>query len=130
MAELLVAVMALNPSFASGNVLGVRVAAVTREEAAGVIRDAISNGTSGYVCAAPVHSIMEAHDDPDFRVVLNSALMVVPDGFPVAWALRSQVNPKQQRVAGPDLMLELCRGARFQLKVTFNLHGYNIDFRR
>lgn len=65
----------------------------------------------GYVCATPVHAVMEGYDDPSFREVLNRAFLVVPDGMPVAWGLRLKGHRGQPRVSGPDLMLEVCRQA-------------------
>lgn len=98
-------------SISYGNVLGARVAAVSRDAAAEHICARAVLGEGGYICAAPVHSIMEGFDDPSFRQVLNEAALVVPDGLPVAVALRLQGFRGQPRVAGPDLMLELCRRA-------------------
>jgi N-acetylglucosaminyldiphosphoundecaprenol N-acetyl-beta-D-mannosaminyltransferase len=63
---------------------------------------------------------MEGNDNDEFRRILNQALMVVPDGSPVAWSLRLQGFTNQGRVAGPDLMLEVCRLAGERgLKVGF-----------
>ncbi len=66
-------------------------------------------GESRTVCAASVHMVMEAHDDPDFAAVVNAADLVTPDGMPVVWALRLLGQPDQTRVCGPDLTLEVCR---------------------
>ncbi|MBL8087053.1 MAG: WecB/TagA/CpsF family glycosyltransferase [Chthonomonas sp.] len=97
--------------FATGNVLGVQVAATTLADATRIICDAAARKQSGYVCAAPVHSIMEAYDAPEFRMVLNEAFMVVPDGAPVAKTLRRRGFPNQSRVPGPDLTLTVCEEA-------------------
>ncbi len=109
-----------NGEFRTGNVLGVKVAAVQREFATNAICDRASERAGGYVCAAPVHSIMEGFDGPDFRTILNRAWMVVPDGLPVAVALRLQGFKGQPRVPGPDLMLLVCEeAARRGLQVGF-----------
>jgi N-acetylglucosaminyldiphosphoundecaprenol N-acetyl-beta-D-mannosaminyltransferase len=52
--------------------------------------------------------VMEAHDDPKFRDLVNGADLVVPDGMPLVWALRRQGLPWVDRIYGPDLMLEAC----------------------
>lgn len=64
-----------------------------------------------YICVTSVHGIITAHDDPAFAKILNAADIATPDGMPIVWALRSFGSPKQQRVYGPTLMLELCRSA-------------------
>ena len=61
-----------------------------------------------YVCAANVHMVMEAHDSPEFRRVVEGADLVVPDGMPLVFLLRLLGEPEQRRVYGPDLMLRLC----------------------
>lgn len=69
------------------------------------------NRESCYVCAANVHMIMEAHDHPSFRDVVNNADMVTPDGMPLVWLMRLKGVHQQQRVYGPTLMLhvlEIC----------------------
>lgn len=61
-----------------------------------------------YVCAANVHMTMEAYDDPAFREVVNAADLVVPDGVPMVWGLRSLGAPQQRRVrVSPDLLYVL-----------------------
>lgn len=44
--------------------------------------------------------------DPDFRAVLNSAALAVPDGMPLVWASRLMGNRLPERVAGVDLVRE------------------------
>ena len=63
------------------------------------------------VCVANVHMVMEAYDSHEFKAVLNSADLVVPDGMPLIWILRRLGIPSQERVAGPDLTPLLCVAA-------------------
>ena len=66
---------------------------------------------SAYVCFANVHMLMEAERDPAFGRILNAADVAVPDGSPVAAAVRWFRGPAQQRVAGMDLLPTLLRAA-------------------
>jgi N-acetylglucosaminyldiphosphoundecaprenol N-acetyl-beta-D-mannosaminyltransferase len=66
---------------------------------------------SRVVCACNVHSVVTARSDPLFMDALRQADLVVPDGEPVAWLLRSQGAKGQSRVSGPDLMLDYCAHA-------------------
>ena len=79
-------------------------------------------GESRSVCAANVHMVMEAWDDPGFRDLVNAADLVAPDGVPLVWALRRQGEDAQERVYGPALMLETCRLAA-QRGVPIGLYG-------
>jgi N-acetylglucosaminyldiphosphoundecaprenol N-acetyl-beta-D-mannosaminyltransferase len=78
-------------------------------------------GESRSVCAANVHMVMEAWDDPGFRDLVNGADLVTPDGVPLVWALRWQ-GRVQERVYGPDLMLETCRLAELR-NLPIGLYG-------
>lgn len=66
---------------------------------------------SRYVCAANVHMLMEAHDSPQYRKILNSADLVTPDGMPLVWMMRLKGRRSQQRVYGPTLMLYVLEAA-------------------
>ena len=66
---------------------------------------------SAYVCFANVHMLMEAEQHADFAHILNQAAVAVPDGSPVAAAVRWCGGPAQARVAGMDLLPELLHQA-------------------
>jgi len=97
------------PTNSRANVLGVGVHAIDLPSAASLIENAVREGTKGYVCVTSVHGVMEAQRDPEFRDILNRALLVTPDGMPTVWVGRMQGNSTMKRVFGPDLMLEVCR---------------------
>lgn len=59
---------------------------------------------SRYVAFCNVHSVVTASRDAQFNTVLDQADLVLPDGAPLAWALRREGFEKQQRINGPDLM--------------------------
>jgi len=54
---------------------------------------------------------MEAHDDPAFSKIVNSADLVTPDGMPLVWSLRALGVKEASRVYGPTLTLHICEGA-------------------
>jgi N-acetylglucosaminyldiphosphoundecaprenol N-acetyl-beta-D-mannosaminyltransferase len=60
------------------------------------------------VCICNAHSVVTAAQDPNFRQAIAHADMATPDGAPVAWMLKRQGAVGQQRVSGPDLMLDYC----------------------
>jgi N-acetylglucosaminyldiphosphoundecaprenol N-acetyl-beta-D-mannosaminyltransferase len=64
---------------------------------------------SRFVCVANVHMLMEAHWHPEMNQVLNAADLVTPDGMPLVVMLKLLGVTQQDRVAGLDILQELCR---------------------
>lgn len=94
------------------NVLGVRISVINQRRAREILFDAVRNRSRGYVTVTGVHGVMEAQDDPQFRAILNNALLTTPDGMPMVWMGKLQGEPSIDRVYGPDLMLNLCEYSR------------------
>jgi N-acetylglucosaminyldiphosphoundecaprenol N-acetyl-beta-D-mannosaminyltransferase len=89
-------------------VLSVAIDVISCEEAVTRIAGWARNGESRIVCICNTHSVVTASQDPAFLEAVSSADMATPDGAPVAWMLRRQGARGQQRVSGPELMLEYC----------------------
>jgi N-acetylglucosaminyldiphosphoundecaprenol N-acetyl-beta-D-mannosaminyltransferase len=72
------------------------------------------------VCVANAHMLMEAHWNPEFADVLENADIVTSDGMPIVWMMKLLGVRSQERVAGMDILMELCRLSTQQnLKVYF-----------
>ena len=91
------------------DVLGVRVSALNLDKAAGLIAGMISRRERGYVCVAPVSTVVDARRSPAYREVLNGASLITPDGMPLVWLGRRQGFRDVHRTYGPDLMMTLCK---------------------
>lgn len=63
-----------------------------------------------------MHGISEANTDSEFKTVVNSADLVVPDGMPLVWLGRLRGHSMRRRVYGPELMETFCRetGCRYR----------------
>jgi N-acetylglucosaminyldiphosphoundecaprenol N-acetyl-beta-D-mannosaminyltransferase len=96
---------------AAPRILGMRVDPTSYEEATEKVLAWAAVGESRYVCVANVHMVMEAHDDPSFRALVNAADLVTPDGMPLVWMLRKLGHPHQERVCGPELTSRVCAEA-------------------
>jgi N-acetylglucosaminyldiphosphoundecaprenol N-acetyl-beta-D-mannosaminyltransferase len=91
-------------------VLGVPVHAVQISDVIARIRFWINSDTRGrYVAVTGMHGIAESRNDSDFRLALDSADLVVPDGMPLVWLARWHRHPLKRRVYGPELMETFCR---------------------
>jgi N-acetylglucosaminyldiphosphoundecaprenol N-acetyl-beta-D-mannosaminyltransferase len=104
----------------SRSVLGMRVDRLDYADASDRILGLARARASSYVCVATVHMVMEAHDDPDFRTIVDRARLVTSDGMPLVWALRMLGLRDAQQVRGTDLTFTLCkRAAEAGIRVGF-----------
>lgn len=78
--------------------------ATTWEDAIGRIVAWGAQRQSRYVTLCNVHSVVTASRSKSFGSVISQADMALPDGSPIAWALRREGFAKQERISGPDLM--------------------------
>lgn len=100
------------PAVDGYDVLGVRISAVNPLKAEAVIAGMIARRAKGYVCVAPVATVMACQKDPDYRALVNNATMVTPDGAPIAWLGRLVGHQDVRRTYGPGLMEQLCDHGR------------------
>lgn len=91
-------------------IFGVRIDATGNALSAAVdVADAAAARQSGSVCVANVDMLTRAVRDPALRQVMRNARLVVTDGMPLVWVLRSVMGmPWAQRVYGPQLMHDVC----------------------
>jgi len=92
-------------------IVGMRVDAMTYPSAVARVMAWARRGESRSVCVGTVHMVMEAHDDPAFKEVVNGADLVTSDGMPLVWGLRRLGLPEASRVYGPDLTPLVCEAA-------------------
>jgi len=97
----------------AAKVLGIAVEALNMDRTLERIVTELEERRKGYICMAGVHGIMEAHRDPRLAAIYASAAITAPDGTPTVWVGRWQGHRKMQRVAGPELMLEVFRREEF-----------------
>ena len=92
-------------------VLGAPIDVVTATVAVERIADWASRHESRVVCICNAHSVVTATRDTEVMRAIAGADMATPDGAPVAWMMRNLGATLQQRVSGPDLMLDYCARA-------------------
>jgi len=94
-------------------VLGVPLAVTDYDRTLDWIDAAVALGAREYLCVAAVHTVMESQEDSALRDAVDGAAFTVPDGQPLAWALRKLGHDIDARVYGPELMDRACaRAAR------------------
>ena len=99
-------------------ILGIPMAMTDYDGAMDVMDAMVDRRERGWVCAAAVHSVMVAQDDPGMRTALTDSVITVPDGMPVVWAANLMGENLPNRVYGPELMQRYCaRSAERGLRV-------------
>ncbi len=102
------------------SLLGVHVSCVNLDSAIQQICAWVAEKQRGYVCVAPVATLVDARRDPAYAKAVNGAAMITPDGMPVVWLARLRGGGPVGRTYGPDLMRGLCqKGQKLGLKHFF-----------
>ena len=86
-------------------ILRIPIAITDYEQTMDVMDAMVEQREPGYVCAAPVHAVMVAQDDPEMYAALSRSTLTVPDGMPLVWAANLLGEDLPDRVYGPELML-------------------------
>ena len=101
-------------------VIGSSVTALPFDTQMNVIVGWAKKRLSKMVCVANAHMLVEAHWNPEFAEVLENADIVTSDGMPIVWMMKLLGVRSQERVAGMDILMELCRlSVQENLKVYF-----------
>jgi N-acetylglucosaminyldiphosphoundecaprenol N-acetyl-beta-D-mannosaminyltransferase len=94
-------------------VWGLPIAPMTRAQAVEAVAELVEVGQPSFFITANAHYAMLTHEDPSLQAVNAQAAFVLADGAPLVWASRWKGLPLPERVAGSDLIFDLCgRAAR------------------
>ena len=79
-----------------------------------------------HVCTGNLDHLALLKNDAEFRAIYSSAALVLADGMPIVWLsqLRPDTAKLAERVAGSDLLLELCRASAWTGLKLFFLGGF------
>ena len=73
------------------------------------IQEFLQSGQAHQVVTVNLDFVSTAQRDSGFRATLNSADLAVADGMPLVWLSRMKGQPLPERVAGVELVTEICR---------------------
>lgn len=93
------------------DMFGVPLARIDMEQALSRVDQFIQERAPHMIVTSDSTGIVRAHDDPEFRAVLQAADMVTADGRGVVWMARVLGLPMRERVSGVDMMERLCARA-------------------
>jgi len=86
------------------DLLGVRIDNVTMDDAVSRTKEFFNGSRMHLVCTPNPEMVMIAQDDDEFKKILNSSDLNIPDGNGVVWASRKLGEPLSERVAGYDFI--------------------------
>ncbi len=104
--------MASQHEYATTDVLGVDVSAMTMAETIELLGAWREQRRSAYVTVTNVHTIMECQQDDELLRIHREADLVTADGMPLVWLHWLGGLRNAERVYGPDLMLAVCQASR------------------
>lgn len=100
-------------------VIGFPVTALSLDDYVSLIVQWAKHRLSKIACVANIHMLIEAKSNPALASILHNADLVTPNGMPLVWTMRLTGVPNQERVAGMDLLLGLCKQASQQVSLFF-----------
>jgi N-acetylglucosaminyldiphosphoundecaprenol N-acetyl-beta-D-mannosaminyltransferase len=85
-------------------ILSVRLDSVDYDEALARVRAFVQQGGVHHIATVNPEFVVIAQTHPEFRRVLNSTALNVPDGVGLMWASRRLRTPLCQRVTGQEMV--------------------------
>ncbi len=104
-------------------VWGLPLAPWTREEAVEAVLALIEAGRPSFFITANLHYAMLSDRSAELRAVNARAAFLLADGAPLVWASRWRQTRLPERVAGSDLIFDLCAAASAKGLGVFLLGG-------
>ena len=92
-------------------ILGVNIDAVDRRSALETVSGYLGGVAARLVVTPNPEMLVLADRDAEFKDVLNSADLAIPDGTGLLWASKRAGTPLPERVTGTDLMLDIVERA-------------------
>ncbi len=85
-------------------ILDVRIDEVTMDEAVDRVKFFLNEDKMHLICTPNPEMIMTAQDDAEFKSILNSSELNIPDGTGIVWASKKLSGNINERVAGFDFI--------------------------
>jgi len=101
----------IRPLAESLDVLGLPVFVGSRQKALIAIGDRMAEGISTHIVTLNSEMVVNARKEPQFREILRSADIIMPDGVGVVWAARFLRRRRLPRLPGIDLAEGILRTA-------------------
>lgn len=87
------------------NFLGVKIDIVNYNRVRDIITTTLQNDRKGYICVNDVGNVIAATQDRRLFQAINSSLISLADGTPLAWFAKLAGYKEIERIAGMDIMV-------------------------
>lgn len=105
------------------NILGIEIDSLSEKEVLQTLQNFLESKQSHFITTPNPEIILASRHDPEFKNILNSSDLALPDGFGLMLASVYLKNRLRRRITGVDLMLEICRLAAEKNYSIFLLGG-------
>jgi len=95
--------------FPTVSVFGVPFSKMDMKDTVKYLTEAVKSGKPHQVITANPIMVMTAENNPEYKAMMQSAEIIVPDGTGIVWATGVGGDPLEGRVTGFDLLHELLR---------------------
>ncbi len=89
------------------SILGVRVDPLTFDQALACVEAFIADGRPHQIVTVNPEFVMTAQSDAEFRRIINTSALALPDGVGICWASRRLGRPLPERIPGVELVERL-----------------------
>lgn len=94
------------------NILGVNIDSLSREEYENKLEEFLFDNKAHLIVTPNPEFCVQASRDQEFRNILNTASLAIPDGVGLKFAGWYLGRPIKERITGVSLVEDLCRQAR------------------
>jgi N-acetylglucosaminyldiphosphoundecaprenol N-acetyl-beta-D-mannosaminyltransferase len=88
-------------------ILGIRVSNVNVPESLAIIESLVESTPPHQLVTVNTEFVMAAQKDAEFKAIINSAALALPDGIGLLWAARFLGHPLKERVTGVDTVQQV-----------------------
>jgi N-acetylglucosaminyldiphosphoundecaprenol N-acetyl-beta-D-mannosaminyltransferase len=103
--------------------MGVPIDQLTADQVVGKVFDALRSGRGGWLFTPNLDILRSLVIDPEYAALTSRATIRIADGMPLIWASRLQGTPLPERIAGSEIIWEVCDRAAAEGKTIFMLGG-------
>ncbi|MFD1179562.1 WecB/TagA/CpsF family glycosyltransferase [Paenibacillus puldeungensis] len=101
--------MKSNEAVPTVSVFGIPVCKWGMQETVAYLTQVINSGVPHHIITANPIMMMAAIENPDYKAMMKTAELIIPDGTGVVWASQKGGEPVAERVPGYDLLHELMK---------------------
>lgn len=93
------------------DILGVKVANISFDDTINYIVEATKSKAKTSIFTPNINLLVAAHKDEQYKEVLNTSSLLIPDGKPLIWTSKLFNQPLAEKVSGSSLFFRICEVA-------------------